>query len=152
MQQIMRRTVSLRNVRLAVASGVVCLGAFGACADSSDNGPRHDAGSEADDSAPPIDGGRADATLPEGGRGPGDAGGPSSDGSDAGDASSISDATPDAPDAASLPEAGPCGDPFGGGPITTTTTHLDIGVHDPSMIWDGRQYYLFATGGTLDVR
>ena len=30
--------------------------------------------------------------------------------------------------------------------------HLDIGVHDPSMIWDGSHYYLFATGGTLDVR
>jgi arabinan endo-1,5-alpha-L-arabinosidase len=34
----------------------------------------------------------------------------------------------------------------------TTTTHLDIGVHDPSMIWDGSRYYLFATGGTLGVR
>jgi arabinan endo-1,5-alpha-L-arabinosidase len=41
---------------------------------------------------------------------------------------------------------------FGGGAITTTTTHLDIGVHDPSMIWDGSRYYLFATGGTLAVR
>jgi arabinan endo-1,5-alpha-L-arabinosidase len=38
---------------------------------------------------------------------------------------------------------------LGGGPITTTATHLDIGVHDPSMIWDGAQYYLFATGGSL---
>jgi arabinan endo-1,5-alpha-L-arabinosidase len=41
---------------------------------------------------------------------------------------------------------------LGGGPITTTTTHLDIGVHDPSMIWDGTAYFLFATGGTLNVR
>jgi arabinan endo-1,5-alpha-L-arabinosidase len=30
--------------------------------------------------------------------------------------------------------------------------HLDIGVHDPSMAWDGTRYYLFATGGTLAVR
>ncbi len=44
------------------------------------------------------------------------------------------------------------GSVLGGGPTTTTTTHLDIGVHDPSMIWDGSRYYLFATGGTLDVR
>lgn len=41
---------------------------------------------------------------------------------------------------------------FGGGPITTTSTHLDIGVHDPSMAWDGALYYLFATGGTLGIR
>jgi arabinan endo-1,5-alpha-L-arabinosidase len=45
-----------------------------------------------------------------------------------------------------------CGDSFAGGPINTTTTHLDIGVHDPSMIWDGTNYYLFATGGTLGIR
>jgi len=44
------------------------------------------------------------------------------------------------------------GSALGGGPTTTTTTHLDIGVHDPSMIWDGAQYDLFATGGTLNVR
>ena len=41
---------------------------------------------------------------------------------------------------------------LGGGPTPTTSTHLDIGVHDPSMIWDGARYYLFATGGTLGVR
>jgi arabinan endo-1,5-alpha-L-arabinosidase len=41
---------------------------------------------------------------------------------------------------------------LGGGPLTTTAIHLDIGVHDPSMIWDGSKYYLFATGGTLSVR
>lgn len=41
---------------------------------------------------------------------------------------------------------------LGQGPIDTTTTHLDIDVHDPSMIWDGTDYYLFSTGGTLDVR
>jgi arabinan endo-1,5-alpha-L-arabinosidase len=44
------------------------------------------------------------------------------------------------------------GSALGGGPTPTTTTHLDIGVHDPSMAWDGTRYYLFATGGTLGVR
>jgi arabinan endo-1,5-alpha-L-arabinosidase len=80
------------------------------------------------------------------------------------DASGVADASP--PDAAVHPEAGAadatapaeggalaCGNSvLGGGPTTTTTTHLDIGVHDPSMIWDGTNYYLFATGGTLNVR
>jgi arabinan endo-1,5-alpha-L-arabinosidase len=41
---------------------------------------------------------------------------------------------------------------LGAGPTSVTTTHLDIGVHDPSMIWDGSRYYLFATGGSLGVR
>jgi arabinan endo-1,5-alpha-L-arabinosidase len=41
---------------------------------------------------------------------------------------------------------------LGGGPIVMSAQHLDIGVHDPSMIWDGSRYYLFATGGTLSVR
>jgi arabinan endo-1,5-alpha-L-arabinosidase len=45
-----------------------------------------------------------------------------------------------------------CPSPLGGGPTPTTATHLDIGVHDPSMIWNGSLYYLFATGGTLAVR
>jgi arabinan endo-1,5-alpha-L-arabinosidase len=54
-----------------------------------------------------------------------------------------------------------CGNAFGAGPAATTTTHLDIGVHDPSMIWDGQNYYLFGTdlppafppsGGNLGVR
>jgi arabinan endo-1,5-alpha-L-arabinosidase len=44
-----------------------------------------------------------------------------------------------------------CAD-LGGGPTDTSTTHLDISVHDPSMLWDGSDYYLFATGGTLGVR
>jgi arabinan endo-1,5-alpha-L-arabinosidase len=47
--------------------------------------------------------------------------------------------------------ASACAD-LGGGPTDASTTHLDIGVHDPSMIWDGTSYYLFATGGTLGVR
>jgi arabinan endo-1,5-alpha-L-arabinosidase len=42
--------------------------------------------------------------------------------------------------------------PFGGGPVATSAQHLDISVHDPSMIWDGSRYYLFATGGTLNIR
>jgi arabinan endo-1,5-alpha-L-arabinosidase len=41
---------------------------------------------------------------------------------------------------------------LGAGPLTTSSTHQDIGVHDPSMIWDGTRYFLFATGGTLAVR
>jgi arabinan endo-1,5-alpha-L-arabinosidase len=58
------------------------------------------------------------------------------------------------PDAPLAQDAGvaSCNDPFGGGPIVTTTTHLDIPVHDPSMIWDGQDYFLFATGGTLGIR
>jgi arabinan endo-1,5-alpha-L-arabinosidase len=50
------------------------------------------------------------------------------------------------------PATGPGPGTLGGGPVTTSTTHLDIGVHDPSMIWDGAKYYLFATGGTLSFR
>ncbi|MDP9000584.1 MAG: arabinan endo-1,5-alpha-L-arabinosidase [Myxococcota bacterium] len=44
-----------------------------------------------------------------------------------------------------------CGRAFGGGPATMTTMHIDIGVHDPSMIWDGNRYYLFGTN-SLAVR
>jgi len=47
---------------------------------------------------------------------------------------------------------GGCTSPLGGGPVTTSSMHFDIGVHDPSMIWDGAKYYLFATGGTLGIR
>lgn len=39
-----------------------------------------------------------------------------------------------------------------GGPITTTTTHLNIAVHDPSLIWNGARYDLFATGGRLNIQ
>jgi arabinan endo-1,5-alpha-L-arabinosidase len=39
-----------------------------------------------------------------------------------------------------------------GGPTPTSPQHLDIGVHDPSMIWSGTQYFLFTTGGTLAIR
>jgi arabinan endo-1,5-alpha-L-arabinosidase len=41
---------------------------------------------------------------------------------------------------------------LGGGPVISISGHLDIGVHDPSMIWDGSRYYLFGTGGKLSVR
>jgi arabinan endo-1,5-alpha-L-arabinosidase len=44
------------------------------------------------------------------------------------------------------------GSVFGGGPTPSTSNHLDIAVHDPSMAWDGARYYLFATGGTLAIR
>ena len=58
------------------------------------------------------------------------------------------------PDASVASDAGTagCGNGLGGGPTTSTTMHLDVGVHDPSMIWDGSRYFLFATGGTLDIR
>ncbi|MDP9151465.1 MAG: arabinan endo-1,5-alpha-L-arabinosidase [Myxococcota bacterium] len=52
------------------------------------------------------------------------------------------------------PEGGvsSCAGTLGGGPALASATHLDIGVHDPSMIWDGSRYYLFGTGGSLNVR
>jgi arabinan endo-1,5-alpha-L-arabinosidase len=54
----------------------------------------------------------------------------------------------------SVADGGPVcgGELLGGGPVTTNAMHLDIGVHDPSMIWDGSRYFLFATGGTLAIR
>jgi arabinan endo-1,5-alpha-L-arabinosidase len=90
----------------------------------------------------------------DGAAGPGsDAASPSDgDGAEAGAATVLDGG---ALDAMAAPEGGNggCGGAvLGGGPITTTSMHLDIGVHDPSMIWDGTRYYLFATGGTLGVR
>jgi arabinan endo-1,5-alpha-L-arabinosidase len=41
---------------------------------------------------------------------------------------------------------------LGGGPLSPTTQHLDIGVHDPTMIWNGTRYYLFGTSNTLEIR
>jgi arabinan endo-1,5-alpha-L-arabinosidase len=49
-------------------------------------------------------------------------------------------------------DAGGCGASLGAGPVAPSTTHIDVGIHDPSMIWDGSRYYLFGTGGTLSVR
>ncbi len=85
-----------------------------------------------DDAAPPGDGSPEDAT--------GDA-----------PASPVADAAPDAPTSTDAPSSS-CADPFGAGPAATSSTHLDIPVHDPSMIWDGSRFYLFATGGTLSIR
>jgi arabinan endo-1,5-alpha-L-arabinosidase len=42
--------------------------------------------------------------------------------------------------------------PPGGFSDARSTTHLDIPVHDPAVIWDGARYSLFATGGTLGIR
>jgi arabinan endo-1,5-alpha-L-arabinosidase len=46
---------------------------------------------------------------------------------------------------------GGCPSP-GAGPVTSSSTHLDIGVHDPAVIWNGARYDLFATGGKLNIR
>jgi arabinan endo-1,5-alpha-L-arabinosidase len=113
-----------------------------ACGGSSPAGPS-DAGPEAapspdamepasDDAAPPGDGSPEDAT--------GDV-----------PASPVADAAPDAPTSTDAASSS-CADPFGAGPAATSSTHLDIPVHDPSMIWDGSRFYLFATGGTLSIR
>jgi arabinan endo-1,5-alpha-L-arabinosidase len=48
--------------------------------------------------------------------------------------------------------AGGPGDGGGTPPPPPTTQHLAIGVHDPSMIHAGSQWYLFATGGSLGIR
>jgi len=59
---------------------------------------------------------------------------------------------PPPPDAGRARDSGTALPDLGGGPITTSSQHLDIRVHDPSMIWDGKRYYLFATGGSLSIR
>jgi arabinan endo-1,5-alpha-L-arabinosidase len=105
-------------------------------ATTKDDGTAMDASAPVD-AATPADGGRARADA----GGAIDAGVPEVGAPDVG-------APPVSPDAS----AGCGGAVLGGGPLTTTVTHLDIGVHDPSMIWDGQRYYLFATGGTLNVR
>jgi arabinan endo-1,5-alpha-L-arabinosidase len=61
----------------------------------------------------------------------------------------VSDA-PVVADSAPPGDTGP-GD-LGTGPVPMSATHFDINVHDPAMIWDGSQYYLFATGGSLNIR
>jgi arabinan endo-1,5-alpha-L-arabinosidase len=40
----------------------------------------------------------------------------------------------------------------GPGTFSTSTTHLDIGIHDPAMMSDGQRFYLFGTGGSLSIR
>lgn len=100
-----------------------------------------------------ADGGGTDSTLVDGS--PADGGGvtdasPSAaadGGTEAGSDAAPVDASTDAADAALT-----CASPFGGGPTPTTTTHIGIGVADPSMTWDGTKYFLFGTGGTLNIR
>jgi arabinan endo-1,5-alpha-L-arabinosidase len=108
--------------------------------DVSDAPDAHGPDAEGPDAGVAADAGGADATVIDSG---------------AADAKAQADTGSAAPpDAASASDAGAvtCASPFGGGPTPTTTTHLDIGVHDPSMTWDGNLYYLFATGGTLNIR
>ena len=150
-----RRASSHLARRLGVVSAIlwlssplvgVGLSAGTGCGGSSGDGPFPDAGPVGDggdlqrtdagdaasvdatvgDGSRGDDGGGADAAKPEASAEAGEA--------EANDAGADSDA-PTRP----VLEAGACADPFGGGPLTTTSTHLDIGVHDPSMIWDGYQ-------------
>jgi arabinan endo-1,5-alpha-L-arabinosidase len=121
---------------------LACSGCSGASGDGLSDAAR-DAASDA-----PIS---RDSTTPEpdaaGDRGGGDAT------TDAQGASPMADAGTDG-GPMSAGDAGPrgCADPFGAGPAATTTTHLDIPVHDPSMFFDGSRFYLFATGGLLSIR
>jgi arabinan endo-1,5-alpha-L-arabinosidase len=114
---------------------------------ASQDGPGGDSGASLPDAPTP------DATPPDGAQTEGGSlDGSRADGS-VRDAGGDADISP--PDATAVLEGGAiaCGAAvLGGGPTTSTPTHLDIGVHDPSMIWDGTKYYLFATGGTLNVR
>ncbi|MDP9037201.1 MAG: arabinan endo-1,5-alpha-L-arabinosidase [Myxococcota bacterium] len=72
----------------------------------------------------------------------------------AGDAGPAEAGENDASGDAVSPEGGgsSCASTLGGGPTVASATHLDVAVHDPSMIWDGSRYYLFGTGGSLNVR
>jgi arabinan endo-1,5-alpha-L-arabinosidase len=145
-----RRSASvLYSTGLAGVLAGVLAGGFAGCSSSSSSGTGDDETEGGDATPPPGDGG-SDATLDgaselDGGATP-DTGVGRAEG---GDASAAKDA---AADARAIVDAGPCTAPFGGGPTMSTTTHLDIGVHDPSMAWDGHDYFLFATGGTLNVR
>ncbi len=40
----------------------------------------------------------------------------------------------------------------GPGTFATSSSHQNIGVHDPAMMSDGKRFYLFATGGSLSIR
>jgi arabinan endo-1,5-alpha-L-arabinosidase len=134
---------------VAGVMGVVgCIGVAG----SGCGGPSSDASAENDAATPrgSADAARpSDATVPVTSP-PGAA--PGAPGRDPGDDSAAVGLDGGAADAMGDASGGCGGAVLGGGPITTTRTHLDIGVHDPSMIWDGARYYLFATGGTLAIR
>jgi arabinan endo-1,5-alpha-L-arabinosidase len=143
-----RTTLSWPRTALALpaAIGLAGLGCGGPSAEASSKG---DASTQPGSSqgrrggVDAADGNEADAGSP----------GPGVD--DDPDASETGAMPPGSALDAASPDAGiaGCGGSlFGGGPITTTSTHLDIGVHDPSMAWDGALYYLFATGGTLAIR
>ena len=96
-----------------------------------------------------TDAGGMSDSIAGGGSSAGSAGGSgSSSGSGAGGSGASGSGSSGAPDGG----ASCGGSVLGGGPTAATTMHLDIGAHDPSMIWDGTRYYLFATGGTLGVR
>lgn len=79
-----------------------------------------------------------------GGRGASAGGGAGVPGMDAG----VADAMTERPPATDASGPGI----FGGGPVMPTTMHFDIGVHDPAMIWDGKRYYLVATGSGSTIR
>jgi arabinan endo-1,5-alpha-L-arabinosidase len=116
--------------------------ALTACGSSSSGGSgSRDAGAPLSDATVADGGGLADGATADTGTVAPEGGGEGA--SDAGSSDTASDA-----------DAGPvsCASPFGGGPTVTTTTHIDIGIADPSMTWDGTRYFLFGTGGTLDIR
>lgn len=52
---------------------------------------------------------------------------------------------PSAYDGTGCPTPGP-------GTFATSTSHQNVGVHDPSMMSDGKRFYLFATGQSLSIR
>lgn len=95
-------------------------------------------------------GGRPDAGRDAAGTGGARTGGRSGTGGVDAGADGAGGTSADGADTAAADAAG-CVAPSGG-TLTTSTTHLDIGVHDPSMIWDGKLFYLFGTGGRLSIR
>jgi arabinan endo-1,5-alpha-L-arabinosidase len=95
-------------------------------------------------------GGRPDAGTDVTGTGGARTGGQSGTGGVDAGADGAGSSSADGADTAAADAAG-CVAPSGG-TLTSSTTHLDIGVHDPSMIWDGKLFYLFGTGGQLSIR
>jgi arabinan endo-1,5-alpha-L-arabinosidase len=97
------------------------------------------------------------AGTPNGGGGT-SAGGTANGGASGGNASGVAGAGGSSAGGMSGTGGGMAGAPVGGvgGGAQTyptpLTTHLTIGTHDPSLIHVGSKYYLFATGGLLNVR
>ncbi|MES1176614.1 MAG: arabinan endo-1,5-alpha-L-arabinosidase [Myxococcales bacterium] len=160
----------LRSFLLACAFGAASAAA--ACGSSTDDGPHAAAGAgNASAASAGVAGGSPSAGAPTGGggtsgssfagssfAGSSPAGGPGSGGATAGQgggsgatSAGATSAGAGGGSAGSSGAAGGCPGP-GGGPVTTSTTHLNIGVHDPSVIWNGSRYDLFATGGRLNIR